>query len=398
MLKGFQNLADGILPKDAGMYKNLMDLIFADGTGLPDIHKVNLFLSEILNITNPDLTNEQRRRDIAATMLYATMIAGHYREKHNHVSVVRVLVLLLSLISHLVDKYQLKDKYWLESYKIIWSDVIATTKFLETEINQGDFDSSFSSPFDNDLIPYRKHISALLVHSLKLSRFIAGNDEWKIVLDKDVAAKYKSTIAIWGEASLIPFLFLSLLFKNIQASKIAGINFAKTALQQILIHNGRKSKDNLGLISPYYDIDFAVKINFGMLEEKLEDNFKLGSYLIKPLLEMLVRAEQKSFIAENWKEISFMHFEEFVPDHPVDYYLWRIEKGENLSIIPKKEKSWKELIIEARGFDGSKLPSTMKRFPEFLPFFLSLFPHRVNSETIGFLDLITTQVSKYGAR
>ncbi|MGH2506307.1 MAG: hypothetical protein ACREGH_01520 [Minisyncoccia bacterium] len=96
--------------------------------------------------------------------------------------------------------------------------------------------------------------------------------------------------------------------------------------------------------------------------------------------------DERDFIAEQWRELSFMHFDEFVPDTPTDYYLWRAPTGENLSIMPKKEKNWKELVDEANSFDGKSMPPTLKRFPEFLPFFLMAFPHRATSETIGFLN------------
>ena len=38
---------------------------------------------------------------------------------------------------------------------------------------------------------------------------------------------------------------------------------------------------------PYYDLDFVVKLSFGMIEEKFEDEYKLSSYLIKPFIEMV---------------------------------------------------------------------------------------------------------------
>ena len=84
LLNGFQGMSEGILPKNVETYKRLIDLIFADGTGLPDMLQINSFLYEILSVDNNSVSKEQRRRDIAAAILYASMIAGPYQTVKNH--------------------------------------------------------------------------------------------------------------------------------------------------------------------------------------------------------------------------------------------------------------------------------------------------------------------------
>lgn len=386
LLNGFQQMAEGILPKDAETYKRLIDLIFADGRALPDIEKVNAFLSEILNISTPTLPKEQRRRDIAAGFLYATMIAGPYRGQGNHVSVVRIMVFLLSLIFHIVDKYGLDDKYWIASYRIIWSDILSTSKLLEAEVNKDGFDSLLASPFEKDLIPFRKHAAISIIYPLKLSQYITGDDEWKSMLPIDIARKYKGAVAVWGEASLLPFIFLNLTLRHQPGAEEPAMNLSKSAVLQILEHNGRKSKHAVGLVPPHFDLDFAVKLSFGMLEEPFEDRYHLSSHMLKSLVDILARGGEREFIAEHWREISFMRLEEFVPDDMNDFYLWRIEKGEDRTVIPQKEQSWVQLLDMVRATKGQNLPPTIRRFSEFLPFFLTVFPHRASPASIGLLD------------
>ncbi|MBK8965074.1 MAG: hypothetical protein IPM36_00035 [Lewinellaceae bacterium] len=386
LLTGFQEMAEGILPKDAPTYRELTDLMFSDGTGLPDIPKINQFLSQILNINDSSLKKEQRRRDIAGAVLYATMIAGPYRRVENHGSTIRIMVLLLSLIFYLVDKYNLDEKYWIKSYEIIWNDILITARLLESEVNTNGFDAAFTSPFDTDLISFRKHSVTSIIYALKLSQFIDKDDAWKTIIDPTFAQKYKGALLLsWGEAAFIPLILIICIFKNFEKGQISALNSVRSMISMILTYNGRNSKHPLGLFPTYFDIDFAVKIRFGMIDQALEDNYKRSSYLLKPLIELIVRLGKRDLIAESWREISFMHFEEFIPDNSVDFYLWRAQKGENRSTLPKKEKSWSELIQETNSFDGQTLPPMIKRFPAFLPFFLSVFPHRANSETIGFL-------------
>jgi len=389
LLNGFQQMAEGILPKDAETYKKLIDLIFTDGTGFPDYSKVFGFLSEILNLHDISRAKEQRKRDIAAAVLYATMIAGPYRAAKNHASVVRIMVSLLSLIFHIVDKYKLEDKYWLKSYEIIWNDVYGTAKLLEEEVNADGFDASFTSMFDADLIPFRKHSATSIVYALKLSQFITKDEGWKSLLDPAIAPKYKQSVALWGEASLLPLVMLTLIFKRVTGGEVMAVNQMQAAVNEIIKMNGRYSKHKVGLVPPYYDLDFAVKVSCGILEAEFEDSYKYHSYYLKPVIEMLVRLEQREFIAGQWQELSFMRFDEFVPTDPNDFYLWRTEKGENRTTLPKKEKSWAELVNEASSFNGRTLPVTLKRFPEFLPFFLATYPFRLNSDALGYLYYAT---------
>ena len=124
---------------------------------------------------------------------------------------------------------------------------------------------------------------------------------------------------------------------------------------------------------------------FDVSQEPFEHQSKQHSHYLKPAVEMMARLNQKDFISDQWKEISFIYFEEFVFDNKYDYYLMQSEKGECRTEIPKKEKSWKDLIDESNFSDGRTLPDSIKRFPEFIPFFLSVFPHRLNSDVLGFL-------------
>ncbi|MCC6282522.1 MAG: hypothetical protein IT262_18100 [Saprospiraceae bacterium] len=389
LLTGFQGMADGILPRDAQTYKELIDFIFSDGTGLPNIARISTFFSQILNVGNVTAKKEQRRRDIAGAMLYATMIAGPYRKVENYDSTIRIMTLLLSLIFHVVDKYGLEDKYWIESYRIIWNDIITAAHLLEAEINTSGFETAFVSPADKDLVPFRKHSSVSILYALKLSEFINRDGAWKSILNPTTAKNYRESVVLWGEASFIPYIMIICIFKNFEQSKVIASEVSQTAISDILLLNGRNSKHPFGFLPPYYDIDFAVRLNLGILESEFEDTYTMGSHLLKPFIEILVRLNGREFIAKNWQEISYMHFEEFVPDDAVDYYLWKIPNGENLSIFPKKEKSWRELVEESSKYDGYGLPPTLKRFPAFMPFFLTVFPHRADSKTVGFLYMVS---------
>ncbi|HYD93346.1 MAG TPA: hypothetical protein VEB18_02735 [Candidatus Paceibacterota bacterium] len=385
LLTKFQAMAHGILPRDAQTYKELIDLIFPNPVGLADIESANSFFSKILRV-DEEVSKEQRRRDIAAAVLYANLMVGTYRKNENHISVLRILVLLLTHILLLADKRRLADAYWLEAFQITWADILQTARALEAEINTGGFTKAFDSPLDRDLMPMRKHAATAHVLALKLSELIDGDKNWTAVIDKFQDGTYNETINLWGEASLIPFVFLTLLFRQAPTQNENAYRFSIEAMDQILKVGGRKAKEPPGLISPYYDFDFAIKRAYKLLDYEFEDDYRRASYFLKPLIELLARRGLRVPISDRWREISFFHFEQFIPSENWRYYLWRSEEGDNATYIPEQAQSWKKLVIQANSFDGEVLPNLLKRFPSFVPFFLVVFTHRLDSETLALLD------------
>jgi len=146
----------------------------------------------------------------------------------------------------------------------------------------------------------------------------------------------------------------------------------------------------MGLLPPYYGIDFAVRMKFGLLEDIPEERCRQSSYLLKSLVHCMVRNGDRTFLSAYWREISFMHFEQFVVVRPENYLLMQTEEGENRTEIPKPEKSWAELAADTEATVGNGIPSVLKRFPEFLPFFISVFPFRANAEVIGYIEQALT--------
>ena len=387
LLHHFQEMASGILPKDAETYKQLMDLMFANSSALPDFDQANSFLAKIFRIEE-SVSKEQRKRDVAAAVLYTNLIVGPYRRRENHVSVVRVLVLLMSHILLSAERHDLQDKYWIEAYHAVWADLLATTRLLEAEINDDGFAKAFDSPMDRDLMPLRKHIATLFVLALKVSELVAEDGAWKNIVP-DFQEKYKEVVALWGEASLIPFIFLTLIFRNVEGGEPSAYQFAQHAIDQIIALNGRKAKERPGLLPPYYDVDFAVKRAFKLIEEDFEEDYRHASYYLKPLIELLARAGQRSILSARWQDISFIRFEQYMPDADWHYYLWRSPGGENATFEVEKVQSWAKLVEAAGQMNGGKLPRLLKRFPEFIPFFLATFPQRLDVETLGYLDMMS---------
>ena len=383
LLNKFIGMADGILPKDLTMYRRLVDLIFANGTGPADIPKTESFFRDILKI-DEERNNEQRRRDIAAAMVYASLITGCYRRKENYISTTRILVVLISHVLLLADRYTLHDRLWANAYKIMWADVLNQARSLTAEVADSDILDSSSGLFG----PFRKHEAALFMFALHLSELVSGaglpanNDSGRPV------RRYRP-IAAWGEASFLPCIFLSMILKRVGDAGDSSSRLLQRIVVEIIERNGRKAKRRPGLVPPYFGVEFGVNATLESLSGPNDNDFTRTSYYLQPVVEMLARAGHRKFLGSNWREISLISLQQFVPTRSWQHYLWRSPEGVNKTIVQQESQSWIDLVALASGRTAENLPRSLCRYPEFLPFFLAVFPHRLDPEILGYLDRTT---------
>jgi len=385
LLQSFQNIVSGMLPEKVEDYKKLSDLIFKDGTGFPDQAAISALIHKALKVNGDKLNKEEMKRSFATALIYVYMVAGPYQTSKNYVSVINILTLYISTLMLHVEKYQLEDKYWLSSYEIAWSDILENSQRLQTEVFCGSLSNLVTGPHDKDLVPFRKHAAVSHILTFKLSQMISEDPKCFDFLTKENAAVMKNSITLWGEASLLPQYISALLYHGVPKFHEVSVQLVKNVMSTILEFNGRSSKHDPGLNTPYWDLDYTVKVNHEIEKPFRKEDTKQSSFYLKPTLEMLVRMGQRDFLSEKWKELSFMHYEEFVPDDINDLYLLRADKGELRTVLYPKEASWSVLQEQANKSRTDSLPKLLQRFPEYLPYFLITFPWRVNSDSLGFL-------------
>lgn len=389
LLFAFQEMASWILPRDALSYKLLVNLIFSNWDDLPNLETINLFLIQVLKISEWAGSNKESiKRDITASLLYCYMILGPYRNTKNYVGVIHILTLLISNIFYLVEKIWLEEKYWLETYNIIYADIIVSAKELEKELTDAQFEIRTNSPLEKDLVIFRKNVAILSLFSFKLAQIINKEFELKDIIDATSKWFLNWSIPVIWEWQLLWLVLYSFILRRNKLNDLSKW-MLKEAVSIIISNNWRKSENKLGLLSPYCDFNFLVNFKFWTLEEEYDYSSHLSSYLLNPIINILAKSWERSFLEENWKEISFMHFEEFIFENTEDIFLYHNKKWENRTFTPNKEQSWKDLVDRAGDKTWETLPKTLLNHLEFLPFFLAVFPFRANSNTLSLLDEIT---------
>jgi hypothetical protein len=166
--------------------------------------------------------------------------------------------------------------------------------------------------------------------------------------------------------------------------------FARNILQDLLAvivsANGKNSSSELPGV--YYTCNEVLEHMYMIDLENthiISDSFKGRSYHLKVLIDMLVRRKEREFLETNWKQISYMQWNEFKPEKVWQNYLWRSEEGEEEHIFFEMPQSWKKLAEFAINKEIF-LPNNLQNIIGFKYIFFLVFPHRLRSDSIKILE------------
>jgi hypothetical protein len=87
-----------------------------------------------------------------------------------------------------------------------------------------------------------------------------------------------------------------------------------------------------------------------------------------------------------WPDMTRIGFCSFLPEKLWQYYLWRSEKGTNISFYPPYTKEWKKLKEESFEHEGKDIPIYLKKYHIFFILFLIVYPHRTRADALRWLD------------
>ena len=186
----------------------------------------------------------------------------------------------------------------------------------------------------------------------------------------------------WGD-SAFPYLFHISRFLEVLGEQQLAEQVLSSLFEGLVERNYRQSGG--AFAPPYYGVEEVLE---NPVADRLSsDDFSgwMGSsFVIRSLLEMLVRRGKRSLIEERWRHLTYVQQHEFVPDRPEDIFSWRTESGTNSSRFPNQTESWTKLQAEAT--DATAVPLVYQEFAEILPFHILVCPHRATPSVLRFLD------------
>jgi hypothetical protein len=389
LLQKFLKVSRDFVPQEISDYRSFLDQYFADGRELVNESRFSKFIVEVLQLGNTNLRPEERKRNIAAAILYTSYVIGPFKAEQNYVSIMQTLGLLAAHILALAERYNLDERYWKSSFDLVWAEIKNNGTALEQQIDAGGLVDMVNSWWDGEVGPFRRHIAVSYLFAFKLAQIIEGDPDGQTINADRFFAKLRGALNVWGETSFIAYI---LLFEYVKKSRPQdgdeNIQLLIGALLGIIMGNGRKS---VGVLpSPYYTATTILKARFNQLDAPIEETFRCRSSLIKPIIDLLTRQDRRAELEQLWREITYLSQERFVPQENWQNYLWRCAEGEGktYSEFPNQTQSWEELVKDAAKVDDDLIPPALQGHPYFLPLFLLVYPHRANANFVKFLDVL----------
>jgi len=385
LLTEFIKVHGSFLPSEPKDFKTFLELFLSDGTDMLNKKLFSNFLSSILFENEGTESRPALRQKIASGILLSQYALSPCELKNNHVAIVEGWILLCAHVFGLAEKYELPEKYWRPSCKLIIQRINEQLFLLKEEVVHRDNYIEGSALGDGDVM-YKARMTIVIGWLSALELFQKRiNREYE--LDDCIYGYIKEYYPIktwfWGE-SATPFFILMSLFLSEYGDKDLSNSIICDILLEITIEN--RDRDGKGIPDPYHGPKEVIGSIFGVSKFEIDWKSFLGSsYHLSVLVDILVRRNKKNILNELWRDISYFYSREFVPETDWHIFLWRNKTGEEIQEFYKSPQSWKELKEEAFSKE-LKLPKILKTNPEFLYYFLLTYPHRFTKDAIKLID------------
>jgi hypothetical protein len=103
-------------------------------------------------------------------------------------------------------------------------------------------------------------------------------------------------------------------------------------------------------------------------------------------VDVYVRHNYLQAMKSLWPDISKIIFKSFRFKNKTDFYKWNNREGKEYMKTAFPTQSWRQLNLEAKEEEGVVIPERLMRFPELLPLFLIVFPHRADPSALRWID------------
>jgi hypothetical protein len=228
------------------------------------------------------------------------------------------------------------------------------------------------------------------VTAYKLSQLIRSDARWSSIPPEKLVPWHNKGLALWGETAVIGLVLRFLLFCAFASKSERIFDLLAGPLREILKANTPEFGGQ-PFLSPYFDIEVAVRLVTGTLPEPIGESFRGHSFTVGLLVDLLARYDQRAALAELWPQITYISHAEYRPAEKWEWFRRRGQSGSETSDYPSQTMSWAELQRQARTIDVDSLPAMLIEYPQFLPFFAIVYPHHVTRNIVRHLDETVTR-------
>lgn len=389
LLADFFKYYGKFFPVEPQDFKLFLEVYLTDGAEMFPKEKYATIIESILHYNEESLRPTQIASFISAAAVLTSYLLNSWTIKGNYIAEIEAWTCLWAYIFGLVSKYNLDKKYWDESVKII--EVAIEDSFYKLLEETRARNHLIEGDWMSDGLLYKPRTTIVLgyLSLYVLYKQLKGEplNQEMIDLIHKLCIKFEDKMGFTGEYS-IPY-WLDYFWFNESRKDNLGIYGRLEAILVGLV-NALKYVPPYGYPNPYYGFEESIRIinGGGMLDKQFDDHFAGNSYSLESLTEILARRGIKDFLQDQWKKISYTQMSKFIPEGEKEYFKWKSDEGDLISRFPNQTQSFDQLVSESFLFEFEDIPEIMKEHPHFLLLFLNVYPHRLNSKSVRFIDLL----------
>ena len=390
LLRKFVDAAGSFFPEKPIPLKEFLELYLTDRRSLPDKDKLASFLEQLLGIGTP-LTESSRelQRRISGAAVIAQYLISPFEKERNHVAIIECWIVYLATVLALAEKEALGEEIYSRTYGIVMQRIVEQLEELKAEFlsRQNYLEEP---PMGDGGIVYKARLTMVLAWVCALHLFDTESNEGATP-DERIIQVIKSNhddwLWYWGQSATPYHLIISLFCESMNEKELSWSILLKVLADLSLQDVSDKSPSDFvsNMPDPYVQVEKCIGAEMKLPGFERE-NFADLSYHLAPIVYFSVRRNKRTSLNELWKRISKTILCEYSPLHNWHYLLWRSNEGkEKTWSFDELPQSWKKLNELANQKD-STLPAVIYDRPEFLYFFLLVYPHRLTSESLRLID------------
>jgi hypothetical protein len=373
LLKMFLAQNGKFLPQSFEGFGYLMKFFTKDGKDFFPKDEFYQFIKN--NILVKSGQKSEKLNSIFSSVILTSYLLQNYQQENNNYAEFEAWTVLFGTLVSYIDEQSLDEKKIVATLNLIFDNIKESVKKIYDEFLDKD------DLLEGDLLGdggavYRARIT-LLLGVVALHCLINNTFEEKVL------AKVKSVLKhgwYWGETAF-PSWVLILKYLEKQKENPIAYSFIESFLKATLVNNGLRNKTT-AYPNVYYDSQKVLNAIFD-IEPIDYSQFKGRSFVLEPLVSLAIRRELKELLQSNWKQITHIQYEKFIPDKDSDLFNLHNKSGTNYTEFPNQTEKYSSLKAKYENKVNKKL---WNEYTNYMSCFILCYPNRIHEELIRFID------------
>ena len=382
LLAEFSNLASDFWPVALQEIEAFIALYQKPGRAFIDKAGYAKFCLDLIN--GGGTVKAEVARRLSALNIFVSYLLSKAYATGNHWAVVEGWTVAGSHILWAAKKWNLPQKQWMAAFDLAQSAALSALAKLKDEALVEKAMDPHTLEWDEITRVRGTYVAGAVSAWFLVQSTTVDATEIKRGYDYVRGLTGGRRTLIWGESSM-PFYVAMVTFLSNAGGDRLDEGLLLSLVRMLAATNGRRSRQ--GLADPYEDADAALESALRRMKNTTpRPRTHTGrAFTLEGLVFLCARRLLKVPLETHWPAITYVDFVKFIPDELNDFLLWHVDKGSLDSRQPGR--SWMKLLATVRSKDHlQKLPPALLDRPVFALLFALVFPQRLTSDLVLFLD------------